>query len=164
MLAHTIPTPTDAANAHTCTCAAQRRNLQTFANVRLKHVHNVCVSLLHHSLESIAVVTRWEGELDPAQVTSLARTIHSHTQPGTFLWWDNWGHGATQTCVSVYSSHKYNLLLKLTFDSDVDGLCDEELWLDQHAADVSPLIHPLLNITELQRSVLKHHLSRWKNL
>lgn len=61
---------------------------------------------------------------------------------------------------SAYSSRKYNHLLKLTFDSDVDGLRDEELRLDQHTADVSPLIHPLLNITELQRSVLKHHLSR----
>lgn len=48
--------------------------------------------------------------------------------------------------------------LKLTFDGDVDGLRDEELRLDQHAADVRPLIQPLLNVAELQRPVLEHHL------
>lgn len=58
MLAHTLPTPTNAANAHTCTSAAQRRNLPTSANVRFKYVDNVCVSLLHQSLEFITVVTR----------------------------------------------------------------------------------------------------------
>lgn len=60
--------------------------------------------------------------------------------------------------VLLYSTQKYDVLLKLTFDSDIDGLRNKELWLDQHAADVSPLIHSLLNVTELQRSILKHNL------
>lgn len=49
-------------------------------------------------------------------------------------------------------------VLVLTFDSDKDSLLDEELWLDEHAADVGPLVHPLLHIAQLQGSVLKHHL------
>lgn len=115
-------------NAHTCTCTAQSRNLQTSV---AKHAHDVsfCLSDYFHSLESIPAVTRWEAEIDLAQFANFSHTSHS----------------------------------KLTFDSDVDGLRDEELWLDQHAADVRPLVHPLLNIAELQRSVLKHHLHRWQH-
>lgn len=48
----------------------------------------------------------------------------------------------------------------LTFDSDKDGLLDEELRLDEDAADVGTLVHPLLNIAQLQGSVLKHHLHK----
>lgn len=48
--------------------------------------------------------------------------------------------------------------LGLTFDGDVNCLRDEKLRLDEHAADVGPLIHPLLNVAELQSSILIHHL------
>lgn len=47
-----------------------------------------------------------------------------------------------------------------TFDSDKDSLLDEELWLDEHAADVGTLVHPLLYVTQLQGSILKHHLHK----
>lgn len=64
-------------------CSAQRRRML----LMFKHVHNVCVSLLHPLLDSIPVFTRWEVELDPAKVTSLSCTIRLLTQH--FLWWDN---------------------------------------------------------------------------
>lgn len=50
------------------------------------------------------------------------------------------------------------LQLVLTFNCDKDSLLDEELWLDEHTADVGTLVHSLLNITQLQGSILKHHL------
>lgn len=50
--------------------------------------------------------------------------------------------------------------LQLTFDGDIDSLRDEQLWLDEYAADVGPLIHPLLNIAELQGPILINHLHR----
>lgn len=52
----------------------------------------------------------------------------------------------------------------LTFDGDKDGLLDEELRLDEHAADVGALVHPLLDIAQLQGSILKHHLHNKRNI
>lgn len=57
-------------------------------------------------------------------------------------------------------SSLWSMRLVLTFDGDEDGLLDEELRLDEHAADVGTLVHPLLDITQLQGSILKHHLHK----
>lgn len=46
----------------------------------------------------------------------------------------------------------------LTFDSDIDGLADRELGLDEYTAQVRSLIHSFLHITELERTILIYHL------
>lgn len=49
----------------------------------------------------------------------------------------------------------------LTFDSDINSLRDEQLWLDEHAADVGPFVHHFLDIAELQGPILKNHLDKY---
>lgn len=46
-----------------------------------------------------------------------------------------------------------------TFDGHVDTLADGELGLDEDTAQVLPLIHALLHISQLEGSVLKYHLA-----
>lgn len=46
----------------------------------------------------------------------------------------------------------------LTFDSDIDGLADRELGLDEHTAQVRSLVHSFLHITELECTILIYHL------
>lgn len=47
----------------------------------------------------------------------------------------------------------------LTFNSDVDCLADGQLWLDEHAAQIRPLIHTLLHIAQLQSPIFVHDLT-----
>lgn len=58
----------------------------------------------------------------------------------------------------VHSRQDEGGLSELTFDRDVNSLFDEKLRLYQHAADIGALVHPLLDITELQGPIFKHHL------
>ena len=46
-----------------------------------------------------------------------------------------------------------------TFDSHVDALADGELGLDEDAAQILPFVHALLHVSQLEGSVLEHHLA-----